>query len=72
MCSTINTSLDDLNSTINTSLDDLVTFYNDDICNTSLLTTELWRWRAKWEEQDASNHPSTLESALKCCDPDSL
>ncbi|SMN02068.1 hypothetical protein SPONN_425 [uncultured Candidatus Thioglobus sp.] len=52
------------------TFDDLVAFYEDDLPNSSLIETELWRWKAKWERQNAADRPSSLEIALNNCDQD--
>ncbi len=58
----------DNSSSSSSNLDDLILFYDNDLTNSGLVNTELWRWRAKWEGQDAANRPSSLEAALKNCD----
>ena len=59
-----------LYSATNVSFDDLVTFYDEDLPNLSLVATEILRWKAKWEGQDAEDRPETLRTAIKQCDQD--
>ena len=51
-------------------LEDLTLFYSDDLPSIALVPTEVRRWRAKWQSEDADKRPSTLHSALKECDND--
>ena len=57
-------------SAICVSFDDLVTFNDEDLPNPSLVATEILRWKAKWEGQDAEDQPATLRTAIKQCDQD--
>lgn len=57
-------------STSNRALSDTINFYEADLPNPSVVSTEVWRWRAKWQSEDADTRPSTLESALIQCDRD--
>ena len=50
------------------SLEEVASFYDSDLPNSALASTEAWRWRAKWQAEDAERRPSTLEKALKQCD----
>ena len=52
------------------SLERLSSFYSNDLPNVSLVPTEVWRWKTKWQTEDADKWPSTLQSALKECDKD--
>ena len=54
----------------NISFDDLISLYDDDLPNSSVVTTEIIRWKAKWEGQAAEDRPSTLQAAIKECDSD--
>ena len=55
----------------NISLEELSSFYSNDLPNVSLVPTEVvWRWKTKWQTEDAEKRPSTLQSALKECDKD--
>lgn len=51
-------------------LDDVVETYKEDLPNHALVTSEIWRWRTKWNKEDVKDQPSTLQSALLNCDPD--
>ena len=51
-------------------IDAYCTFYDEDLPNPSLVATEILRWEAKWEGQDAEDRPSTLRTAIKQCDQD--
>ena len=48
--------------------DDALQIYDSDLPNSVLLSTEVWRWRTKWQKENATDRPSTLELALKHCD----
>ena len=44
--------------------------YYDDLPNSALVRTEVWRWKAKWQKEDISSRPSTLQHSLRECDKD--
>ena len=48
------------------SLDEVTSFYSDDLANPAMVPTEVWRWRAKWLDEES--RPPTLQKALKECD----
>lgn len=52
------------------SLAEVTSFYDSDLPNSAVVTTEAWRWRTKWLAEDAGSRPSTLRTALKACDKD--
>ena len=52
------------------SYEDATSFFADDLPSSSLVPTEVWRWRQKWCQVDAAEHPATLYTALQACDRD--
>ncbi len=52
------------------SYEDATSFFKDDLPSSSLVPTEVWRWRQKWCQVDAAEQPATLYTALKACDKD--
>ncbi len=52
------------------SYEDATSFFKDDLPSSSLVPTEVWRWRQKWCQGDAAEQPATLYAALKACDKD--
>ena len=52
------------------SYEDATSFFADDLPNSSLVPTEVWRWRQKWCQVDAVEQPTTLYTALQACDKD--
>lgn len=52
------------------SYEDATSFFADDLPSSSLVPTEVWRWRQKWCQVDAAEHPTTLYTALQACDKD--
>ena len=47
----------------NISLEESSSFYSNDLPNVSLVPIEVWRWKTKWQTEDAEKQPSTLQSA---------
>ena len=45
------------------SYEDATAFFADNLLNSSLVPTEVWRWRQKWCQVDAVEQPSTLHSS---------
>ena len=52
------------------SYEDATSFFADDLTSSSLVPTEVWRWRQKWCQVDAAEHPATLYTVLQACDRD--
>ena len=52
------TTLNDL------SYEDATSFFPDDLPSSSLVPTEVWKWRQKWCQVYAAEHPATLYTAL--------
>ncbi len=52
------------------SYEDATSFFKDDLPSSSLVPTEVWRWRQKWCQVDAAEQPAILYAALKACDKD--
>ncbi len=55
---------------IELSYEDATSFFKDDLPSSSLVPTEVRRWRQKWCQVDAAEQPATLYTALKACDKD--
>ena len=47
------------------SYEDATSFFADDLPNSSLVPTEVWRWRQKWCQVDAVEQQITLYIALQ-------
>ena len=53
------------------SYEDATSSFADDLpCSpcSSLVPTEVWRWRQKWCQMDATKAPDALYTALQACD----
>ena len=50
------------------SYEDATSFFEDDLPTSSLVPTEVWRWRQKWCQVDASKQPATLYTAIEAYD----
>ena len=71
LCSIPQNRIRSLPSTLtDLSYEDATSFFADDLPSSSLVPTEVWRWRQKWCQVDAAEHPTTLYTALQACDRD--
>lgn len=51
-------------------IDGLISFYDEDMPTSFLMSSEILRWKDKWERQGAADRPTSLQAALKACDRD--
>ena len=50
------------------NIDETITFYEEDLPNISVISTEIWRWQNRWTKMHIDDCPFPLQSALKECD----
>ncbi len=59
-----------INSTSSFSeLDEVISFYSDDLPNSSIIDEELCHWKSKWLRITVENRPKCLSDCLKQCSP---
>jgi len=50
-------------------MNEVISFYSDDLPNSSILDEELCRWKSKWLHAPIDDRPETLSDSLNQCSP---